>query len=533
MQFLNGQTLPSAFPNFTESNIELSNEGGDIIIAGLGVTAGGGGNVTYRTLVTGDISLQSSTQALDNTVLIESVGAIEGTAAIHASFAMLNAHDGIGVSGPVQSDVPFLIVRNITGSVRIDSLSNGDVFLLGVETVTGGSVEFRQRGSGNLFVDTVRTGVTANSSQSGSNDISLYNDQASLVIFGTIEAADSGSVSLIAAQDIFLLPNSHLITHGATTSVDIHAGNLFHFFINSTIQIGVDNSLTRTVITQLPPAFNVSAFRNSLRSNVDSQGFVTIAIGLGSATPSVLDRNFGLIVDWNDGDVDQFPNGPRSLRTTNSGFASLDASGQTHLITHQYQGNPNVNDPTAAITIRLTVTADRFGRLNISDAHGAGANISRTIEFRLDVPEAGLFAAISQLPQAPEVQQRFVFNREQPTSQIVNSLSVTKLEEASASSSTSASQQQRRYTLRVITPIDEEGRVEAGENIPLEESDINDLTKLFRKLSDNRYRICVLLPDGNELILRDFYLRNHMPFEVAETEIPQTFSADDPVLDLK
>ncbi len=533
VKLLDGQTLPDTSPSGTESNISLSIQEGNLTIAGLGVTAGGQGNVRYETLVSGNISLQSSTQAVDNFVAIESAGAIEGTGAIHASFAVFNATNGIGVITPLQSDVQVLIVRNQLGSIRIDNHSIGDAFLLSVETVLGGSVEFRQEGIGNLLVGSIQTGSSTDDSQSDSNDINLYNDNASLVIFGTIEAAGVGSIALIAAQDIILTPTSNLITHGAVASVDIQAGDLFQFSIGSTIQIGIDNSLSRTVITQLPPAFNASAVRNSLSSNVDYEGFATITIGFGSATPSVLDRNFGLVIDWNDGEVDQFPGGPRSSRTTDPGFISFDASTQTYAITHQYLGNPNVNDPTAQIEVLVTVTADRFDRLSISDDHGASANISRTIEFRLDVPVSGLFIPNLQLPQAPEVQQQFVFNREQPSSPVNTPLPVTKIEETPANSFTSASQQQRKYTLRVITPIDEEGHIESSDDIPLEESTINDLAELFRRLSDNRYRIYVLLPDGNELILRDFYLRNHMPFEVAENEVAQTFSAEDPVLDLK
>jgi hypothetical protein len=51
-------------------------------------------------------------------------------------------------------------------------------------------------------------------------------------------------------------------------------------------------------------------------------------------------------------------------------------------------------------------------------------------------------------------------------------------------------------------------------------------------LGDNRYRIYLIREDGNELLLKDFYLRNHRPFEIEEAPTsPEYLKVDERLLD--
>ncbi len=72
-----------------------------------------------------------------------------------------------------------------------------------------------------------------------------------------------------------------------------------------------------------------------------------------------------------------------------------------------------------------------------------------------------------------------------------------------------------------MIPVDEFGRVEASkdpkDDIALSPEDLTNVNSLFERLSDNRYRIYLILEDGNEILLKDILLRNHQPAEIEDT----------------
>jgi hypothetical protein len=273
---------------------------------------------------------------------------------------------------------------------------------------------------------------------------------------------------------------------------------------------------------------------NSLGVNVDTQGLATIQIQLGGANPALIDRNFSVVVDWGDKQIDNFPNGPFSPFTTDPQISRFDASGIIYEITHQYQGNPNPADPISNIPVQVTVRIDALNRIQFNDSQGPVTSLSQVVNESLATPAAGLFTLRFDLPQAPTIPNRIVFNNFAlvPTDNAV--APPVSSAEIVVSSGGSAVEKSRSYVLRVITMLSEQGEIASSEDIELTDKDIEDLSsgKLFQKLGDNRYRIYLIREDGNELLLKDFYLRNHRPVEVDDTATtPNNSPADERVLD--
>ena len=152
----------------------------------------------------------------------------------------------------------------------------------------------------------------------------------------------------------------------------------------------------------------------------------------------------------------------------------------------------------------------------------------------LVVPAAGLFSLRFDLPQSATAQNRIVFNNSNEFQTTVNIPPAVASAEIVVSSGSSTVEKVRSYVLRVITPRIEQGEVDSSEDIELTDKDIEDLSsgKLFQKLGDNRYQIYLIREDGNEMLLKDFYLRNHRPFEIDESESNSNGSpTDERVLD--
>ncbi len=241
-----------------------------------------------------------------------------------------------------------------------------------------------------------------------------------------------------------------------------------------------------------------------------------------------------MVIDWGDKEIDNFPNGRISPLTTNPRISRFDASGVIYEITHQYLGNPNVSDPIADIPVKVTVGVDALNRIQFNDSQGAITSLSEVASQSLVVPAAGLFTLRLELPQAATALSRFVFSN----SEFVQSDNAVAIPVGSAeivvSSGGSAVEKGRSYVLRVITPVNEQGEISASEDIELTDKDIEDLSsgKLFQKLGDNRYRVYLIREDGNELLLKDFYLRNHRPVDVDDSESTQNdMPSDERVLE--
>jgi hypothetical protein len=232
--------------------------------------------------------------------------------------------------------------------------------------------------------------------------------------------------------------------------------------------------------------------------------------------PTTIDKNFAITIDWADGQIDQVPLGSRSPLSTFPDLTRFDANGVPFLVQHQYLGNPNASDPAAPIPVLFTVTVDPFQRIRISDRFGTGDLLTRVIQVELEVPAAGLFALRIEIPQVQLISRQVVLAEEilLPVTQAVSGTNTSV--DIPSSVSEVVSKSERKFVLRLVTPVNEQGDVRESENIELSEEELSDLPSLFGRLSDNRYRIYAVLDGGIELLLRDLYLKKHIPIEMDE-----------------
>ncbi|MEI7461911.1 MAG: hypothetical protein WCK15_21180, partial [Pirellula sp.] len=134
----------------------------------------------------------------------------------------------------------------------------------------------------------------------------------------------------------------------------------------------------------------------------------------------------------------------------------------------------------------------------------------------LRVPTSGLVSLRFNLPQAPSASRPLVFDRFLVIQSNASPEVAPKLQVIETNSAESSADNDRKYVLRLVTPLDEWGRVSESKNVDLTLSDVEDLNELFRRLPDNRYRIYMIMGSGDALRLQDFFLRNHLPVEIEE-----------------
>ena len=522
---------PDGTPAANESDIRLSNIGCDLVVEGTGVTAGGLGKVTLETLGSGDIQLVTATRASGSAVEVQSARRIIGSGTLQGLAVDLNAQTGIGTTGSIQTQTTQLSASTLLNSVDVQNSSAALTTVSKLVSGGFGTVQFKQVGGGDAAISNVATGVAF--SNAGS-DIRLQNDNGSVLIQGSVDAGGGGAIRMDAQNNLVLDAGAFVKTNGVNATIKGNAGGQFQFNPGATIRAGSSDANTEAVVTRIPPLVSARPSINSLGVNVDSLGLATIQIQLGGANPALIDRNFSIVVDWGDNEIDNFPNGSISPLTINPQISRFDASGVVYAITHQYQGNPNPADPIADIPIKVTVGIDALNRIQFNESQVPVTSLTQVVNERFVVPAAGLFTLRFDLPQTATLQGRIVFNNSASV-QTVNAVAPPiSSPEIVVSSGGSAVEKSRSYVLRVITLVSEQGEISASEDIELTDQDIAELSsgELFLKLGDNRYRIYLIREDGNELLLKDFYLRNHRPVEVDDSAAtPNSPPTDERVLD--
>ena len=204
-----------------------------------------------------------------------------------------------------------------------------------------------------------------------------------------------------------------------------------------------------------------------------------------------------------------------SLTTTNPNIARFDATGVPVRITHQYLDDPDL-DPTSSIPINVEVGVDAKGRIQLSDSQGLDTRILQVIPVELKVPASWHVLFRFDLPQAPSASRPLVFDRILVAISTASTEVAPKLQAIESTSSESSADSERKFVLRLVTPMDESGRVSESKDVESTLRDVEDLNELFRRLPDNRYRIYMILRSGDALRIQDFFLRNHLPVEIDE-----------------
>ncbi|XZE32859.1 hypothetical protein SH501x_003625 [Pirellulaceae bacterium SH501] len=503
------QSQADGSPAVGEADIFIGSTNSDIEVSGTGIQAGGFGRVFINATGNSDVDLQSGIDASGGSLAIQSGASIGGMGSLVSPIIELAAMSGIGAEGPINTTALFLDAVTVQSDVRIRNLNSNTVTLERIQSFSLGSVEFEQTGGGNLNVIQAIT-------TSGSGDVLLSNSDGSISVAGIVSAGGQGDVSLVASGDIRLLPGSVARTSSEAGVFDAEAGDLFQLLDGAVIQVGASNSLTESVLYRFPTEVSISPTANLDGVNVDAIGSATLVVRLGPLNPTTIDKNFAITIDWADGQIDQVPLGSRSPLSTFPAIARFDANGVPFLIQHQYLGNPNVSDPAAPIPVLFTLTVDPFQRIRISDRFGTADLLTRVIQVNLEVPAAGLFALRIEIPQVQLISRQVVLADEivLPVTQAVSGTNTSV--EVPSSVSEVVSKSERKFVLRLVTPVNEQGDVRESENIELSEEDLSDLPSLFGRLGDNRYRIYAVLDGGIELLLRDLYLKKHIPIEMDE-----------------
>ncbi len=503
-------------PAVNESDIRLTSVGSGLIVDGNGVSAGGLGIIVIQTQNTGDVQLLAATRTNGGTLAVQSAERIIGGGTLSSRQVDLNATSGIGTTGAIQTQTTQLRANSQSNSLNVQNSSAALTTVSQLSSGGNGTVQFNQVGGGDVAFLNVSTGLAPSNA---GTDVNLRNSGGSVLVQGSVVAGGGGSIRFDAQNNLLVGAGSLVQTNGVNATISGNAGGQFLFTPGAALRAGSSNASTEAVVTVLPPLVSVRPTVNSIGVNVDSEGFATLQIQLGSASPALIDRNFSVVIDWGDKQIDQLPNGMISPSTTNPQIARFDGSGVIYQITHQYQGNPNPLDPIADIPVKVTVGVDALNRIQFNDSKGPVTSLSYVVNESLVTPAAGLISLRFDLPQAPTIPNRIVFNNSGVVQSAGSIAPVATSAEASVSSSSSAAEKGRSYVLRIITPVNEQGEVASSEDIELTVKDIEALStgKLFQKLGDNRYRIYLIREDGNELLLKDFYLRNHRPFEVEDS----------------
>ena len=509
-------TVADGTPSAGESNALIQSLNSDVVITGSGIQVGGLGSLSFFGSGTGDVDFQRDVVVEQGTLQVVSGGTIFGAGTLQSSSIEFVAQSGVGDDTPIRTKTSVLRAFSHLGDVQVLNESVLPLLVYRLQSNGSGSVSLEQTGGGSLV-------VLQASTASGSGDITLVNPLGTLLLAGSILAGGNGDIELIAGGDILMQAGSLAQTSSEAGIFNAESGGRFQLQDGAVIQVGASNSQTEALLNRIPTELEIIPIANPDGVNVDAIGSASLFVRIGAANPITVDKNFGIMIDWADGAVDNVPLGPRSPLSTYPGVSRFDATGIPFLIQHQYLGNPNISDPAAPIPIVFTLTTDPFQRIRISDQFGTGDLLTQVVQVELTVPAAGLFALRIELPQVQFTSRVIVLASEvivQANSLVAASNTVAELP---SSVSDVVTKTERQYVLRLVTPRNEAGEVTESDNIELSESDISDLPGLFRRLGDNRYRIYAILDGGIELLLRDFYLKKHLPFELEEAtadEVP-------------
>jgi hypothetical protein len=475
-------------------------------------------NATVRSdgsviFVGGGLTVDADVISTFGAVTIASSGGIAGNGAVAGTAVELTSQLDIGNGFAFKTRTGSLTAQSVFGRINVSNSFADMTTVSSLKTVQGGPINIRQTGGGALSIQTIQTGE---SSLNGPSNIGVINDSGLIAVDGKVSAGGQGSISLNASGDVILGSSARLETSGESATIQSVAGGQFQFLSGAIVSAGSSDPKTQAVLSKIPTPVNVSPIADAFGVSVTADGVTTVAIRLGDTNPVIVDQNLAVKIFWGPDDVDDFTTGTLSSTTTNPNIARFDATGVPVLITHRYSSNPNLTDPTASIPIKVEVGVDAKGRIQLSDSQGLDTRINQVIPAELRVPTLGLVSLRFDLPQAPSASRPLVFDRILVTQSTANTEVSPKLQVIESTSAETSADGERKYVLRLVTPLDEFGRVSESKDVELTLNDIEDLNALFKRLPDNRYRIYMIMDSGNSLRLQDFLLRNHLPVEIED-----------------
>ncbi|KAA0139306.1 hypothetical protein FYZ48_11765 [Gimesia chilikensis] len=411
-----------------------------------------------------------------------------------------------------------LVIRSATGAGSANALETA-VSLLAAHNTDSGHVQIHNDlGGALLTIGTVDglAGITHSGSVAG--DIFVSN-ASPLTVDSPVTNGSGGNIGLESTGPGDLTLNASVRAFGGNGNIDLQAG--FGFLAINDTGAASDHSVAGTgvlsghgdsgvlidanttlnsetgAIAGLPPDL-----RNILTPQIQPTGLATVTGDFGRFT----EQNFFITIDWGDGTVETFNfSDPGSF-----------------VFEHTYTANPDAGNPAADIPILVTMQGDK--QFTFSDGNG-------TLDFTseadvLETPGEGLATiAIDTTPQVPQLifpQQEVILDASS-LQQTVFSMRETQLLETAINEANRNAE--RLVFLRILAP-----NGDVIEDVPLQESDLDNLPKLFSTLPDGRYQI-YLKEAGEERVrlLMDVDIRNGKASDVTEEQSnPPTSSEQQP-----
>ncbi len=485
----NGQIILTADNDASSSGSITMQSGSTVESQGGRIQLTADGTVALSAITTtGTVAIESKSAAItDNQDAIRD---------IVASSTVLKAATGIGSANALETAVSVLAALN-TDSGHIQILNDLGGALLTIGTVDG------------------LAGVTHSGSVAG--DIIIAN-ASPLTVDAPVINSSGGNIDLESTGPGDLILNASVRASGGNGNINVEAGDgildindtgvdsdhsiegtgIFSGHGNSGVDFDSNTTLTSETgaIADVPPDL-----RNIATPQILATGDATVTGDFGRFS----EQNFFITIDWGDGTVETF-------NFTDPG---------SFIFTHNYTANPNTSNPAADIPILVRIQGDK--QFTFSDGTGILDFTSET--GLLETPGDGLATvAIDTTPQVPLLlfpQNEIILDSTSTQSSVFTSKETQLIESAINEANKNA---ERLVFLRIIAP---NGNI--IEDVPLQESDLDNLPKLFKSLPDGRYQI-YLKEAGEERIrlLMDVDIRGGKATDVTETQLKQSPSQNQP-----
>ncbi|QDT79612.1 Cadherin domain protein [Gimesia maris] len=400
-----------------------------------------------------------------------------------------------------------LVIRTATGAGSANSIETAVSLLAGINTDAGSIQINNNLGGGLLTIGTVDgvAGITNSADTPG--DIIISN-ASPLTVDSPVTNSSGGNIDLESTGPGDLTLNSPVRAFGGNGNINVEAGdgildindtgNTSDYSVagtgifsgHGTSGVSIDSNTTLNsqtgAIAGLPPDL-----RNIMTPQILPTGVGTVTGDFGRFS----EQNFYITIDWGDGTIETF---------------NFDNPGSFEF-QHTYAGNPNSQNPAADIPILVTMQGDK--QFTFSDGNNS---LDFTVESGLlETPGEGLATvAIDTTPQVPLLifpQQEVILDSTSNFQSIFTNKDTQLIDAAINEANKNA---ERLVFLRILAP-----NGDLIEDVALQESDLDNLPKLFQTLPDGRYQI-YLKEAGEERVrlLMDVDIRNGKASDVTEEQ---------------
>jgi hypothetical protein len=501
VRILNNLTATgSPSPLVVDAGGKITQANGTTVDAGSGTISFHAGNDITLSHVT-----TTNTSAVPVVMISTLGGIINGLAPvagenITALAAELEAVTGIGSDAALETAVSTLAAVNTTsGNIQIVNNVGGALTIgtvgttIGLTNTGGGSINVSNTGLLTVLNDVLDI---------GGGDIALTStNSGDLVTSAHVRATGaSGNIFLNAAHDLIVNaqgtgPDILTQGNGLITGVAQHVVTFNGAIL---IQTGVG------AITELSPGL-----ANVFAPQITAQGLAVLTGTFSEPSPA---NNFTVVVDWHDG--------------TTSTQVFLNVSSSSFLFTHLFTRNPDTANQAQPIPITVTVLDDPHSSftglqqppivipLNPTDTktivNGATSVTTNVLDpgeglnFFINIAQIAI--VIPQLSLTPP--NLLVFTPVAVVPQIAQTEAVEETQHVFEETAV----EERQVILKVLDPI---GKV--TDTVVMDESVLDDLPGLFKKLPDGHYQIFLKEPgEEGERLLLDVMLRGGKPSDESE-----------------